>query len=1367
MEENSICPYPGLRPFNEDESIFFKGREEHIDQIVKQLEEKKFLMLTGASGDGKSSLVYAGVIPNARAGFFKAKFNNWVIADFRPEREPLENMARSIEDQLKTGDVKKLEKELSYGFSSLIDIYKSSKFWVDQYADEYKNSSLDEQKKLKRKGANLMILVDQFEEFFTNQENYSNGKTSIESQTVVNLLLETTRLAIEQDVPIYIVCTMRSDYIGQCASFRGLPEYIGYSQFFVPRLKRKEIYQVIEEPALLNGNKISKRLVEMLINEMNDGIDQLPVLQHALNQIWQKANKGTEEMDMIHFAQINGIPKNQLNSEDRSAFEEWFNALPEFKKEFFKKSSLGDVLDAHANELYELAAENAGKYLINKEVSKDEAKLIVEATFKCLTKIDESRAVRNRMTLEEVTQIINQPHIDTEIVGAVLNVFRQQGNTFLKPFVTDLENSKKLYPNSVLDITHESLIRNWNSLTEWARQEHDHLLNWQDFNKQLQRWVDNNKSSGYLLPIGPLTFFESWFNQVKPNKYWLARYDEREITREQKLEDAEIILSNANQFIKRSARRLFFSRTVLKYGADKLIAAFGLLLLIFSCTYFYFDFRKKQNETVIEDVQGKGMYLLSSKYIKNSKKADFIWAYEKLNPGKFKELLTIVEGDSNRLEINRQMLIKSLGYGKNPNENDHPLIVPLFLNQMEIINKDSSFFSKKKFAKNINNMISIVYENMTVKEIEYDSVSIRINKPCEEFYKKVYDSSLLFLEDTASIRRTDISLLMRFFQTFPEVVNYDSIKLMKIVKLISPFEEGNKFFNTVFSREKEIKYFGGDEVLKHNGGYYLLCNLYALTGDFDKLNRCYDSLKLNNKSFMAKSFGCQRFVFDLIINSKFNSRDGEKFIKKLEGDVLNKEKNPFIVLVLDRLIINNKDVSSYSANYLFSNNSWQTFDDLQIQLNEISEGDIVKYIDYCLKVYENGFDEDEKNFMQSLLYKSKANLLNRKTNSFLVSENINKSFQSFLKVSKKYISEDMSIGTNGSYTLIKREDLFKYPIYISLTQTWDNFSFYQYHSIRFSHLFLEIAKQNNLIKQFYFSDVSGSKLYNKFLFYFSNPFLSWMKEYKDYDISTIDYAIENWNSSNKAININFLKAIKVIYYNRLNELNEAKKVALDIDFDELFKKEKTTEISQNANYYYGEVVNELIAFFAKNEDLKIDRKLSSKNKMSIHKIISKLPENFRKRNAYLISIDSIQNGQIQKSELALSFLDTLLNGYISKSPKYGNKLFELLGRLSTNDGNKIAMNLMKDKNDKVKPSCLDLFIKGMVKSSNYYLATTFIPDYISSSTQLGIYTTFLNCHYYLVTPKLKRWDYFYDGEWSSNPLENNEGDENIWYSGDE
>ena len=91
MQEQKFCPYPGLRPFTEEESIFFKGREEQVSRIVKRLGEKRFLMINGASGDGKSSLMYAGVIPFAKAGFFKSTFDNWAVVNFRPERKPLSN----------------------------------------------------------------------------------------------------------------------------------------------------------------------------------------------------------------------------------------------------------------------------------------------------------------------------------------------------------------------------------------------------------------------------------------------------------------------------------------------------------------------------------------------------------------------------------------------------------------------------------------------------------------------------------------------------------------------------------------------------------------------------------------------------------------------------------------------------------------------------------------------------------------------------------------------------------------------------------------------------------------------------------------------------------------------------------------------------------------------------------------------------------------------------------------------------------------------------------------------------------------------------------------------------------------------------
>jgi len=150
-----LSPYPGPRSFNEDESLYFKGRDQYLNEMTKKLEKHHFLMVTGSSGDGKSSLIFAGLVAHARAGFLKAQYANWVFAHFRPKRDPLGNLAYAISAKLGINDSEKVEHQLALGFSALIDLYKASALY-------------DEKGK---KGTNLLILADQFEEFFTNEEN--------------------------------------------------------------------------------------------------------------------------------------------------------------------------------------------------------------------------------------------------------------------------------------------------------------------------------------------------------------------------------------------------------------------------------------------------------------------------------------------------------------------------------------------------------------------------------------------------------------------------------------------------------------------------------------------------------------------------------------------------------------------------------------------------------------------------------------------------------------------------------------------------------------------------------------------------------------------------------------------------------------------------------------------------------------------------------------------------------------------------------------------------------------------------------------------------------------------------------------------
>lgn len=548
MSEEKICPYPGLRPFNEEESIFFKGREEHIDKIISQLQEKRFLMVTGASGDGKSSLIYAGLIPRSRAGFFKARFNNWIIADFRPERAPLSNLAIALNNHLNFSDVNELEEDLSYGFSSLVKIYKESKHYLDQDSEKFITADSETKQNFKNKSANLLILIDQFEELFTNSENFNKGKPSLQAITLINLIIETTKIAEKENLPIYIVCTMRSDYIGDCAAFKGLPEHIVYSQFFVPRLKRQEIHRAILEPAKLSGNKINNRLIERLINELGDGLDQLPILQHALNRIWKShIDDEAAEMDIIHYAKVGGFDGDLLPDDQKTLFFEWYKNQPVFKQKNLEEASLTNVLNAHARELFETSVEYCRNH-IKEDIPREVAQEILRKIFTCLTKINDGRAVRNRSSVMEIKQIVGN-NIDNSLIEGLVNLFREPGNTLLKPFISKDKKDFYLHDNDILDITHESLIRNWTELTEWTKLDHEKVLVLNDFKKQVERWEQKNRSKDYLLTIGSLSYFKTWYKTINPNPYLIAKYDSTNLSPIQKVEEATTLILSATDYL--------------------------------------------------------------------------------------------------------------------------------------------------------------------------------------------------------------------------------------------------------------------------------------------------------------------------------------------------------------------------------------------------------------------------------------------------------------------------------------------------------------------------------------------------------------------------------------------------------------------------------------------------------------------------------------------------------------------------------------------------------------------------------------------------------------------------------------------------
>ena len=79
-------------------------------------------------------------------------------------------------------------------------------------------------------------------------------------------------------------------------------------------------------------------------------------------------------------------------------------------------------------------------------------------------------------------------------------------------------------PDTLLDITHEALIRNWKLMGKWTREEHGSVLDFRELESQLNRWLVNGKTKEYLLSAGPYDYFVKWFHKQRPSQAWMNRY---------------------------------------------------------------------------------------------------------------------------------------------------------------------------------------------------------------------------------------------------------------------------------------------------------------------------------------------------------------------------------------------------------------------------------------------------------------------------------------------------------------------------------------------------------------------------------------------------------------------------------------------------------------------------------------------------------------------------------------------------------------------------------------------------------------------------------------------------------------------------
>jgi energy-coupling factor transporter ATP-binding protein EcfA2 len=1308
IDQQVICPYTGLRSFTEDESLYFKGRDLQVDQITSLLEKNKFLMLTGASGEGKSSLIYAGLIPNARAGFFKAKYSNWVIADFRPERSPVYNMARAVGEEFGIRP-STVETELRRGYSSLIDLYTNSEFYVDEESEQWLNASDDEKKEKKRKSANLLILADQFEEFFTNPENFYDESPSQDSQIVVNLLLETARLALKNNIPVYVVCTMRSDYIGQCSAFRTLPDYIGFSQFFVPRLKRKDLKQVIEEPAILSGNRISQRLIERLVYDLSEGVDQLPILQHALNQIWRAADQGREEMDLLHYAMTGGMPANELPEEDQQRFLKWYKALPEHQRGYYKETGLHRVIEIHADLLYENAWEYYNRNHEGDRISQSQARKIITTTFACLTKIDNSRAVRNRMSLQEITEIIDSPGISADMVASLLNIFREEGNSFIRPFLTEDADSKNIAPETVLDITHESLIRNWSRLKDWADQEFEYYMTWLDLRKQLQRWKESKKSSSFLLPIGPLSFFENWYQECRPNAGWIRRYSEIEGDKKAEIAKAEGVLTDIREFLKRSARKVAVPRAFMRYGPKRIATAFAIILMILLSSYYWIDAERKQNDRVIERVRSESGDLLQSTQVNSNFKAEYLLIEERYDHGSALRYLSGLDMKTG-LTLSGETYKHLLLFNKyDKSELKRELMDRVHQNYQVLmtLERDNSFLLNE-----LNSFTTtLAYDN-------YYNPDDQTRELLRMYVDEGYGLVTAFLED-GTRHRASVPVEMNYaVQQWLTFGTASGDKTRELLQLFSPFENANgqSVFDLYYPKGSyEIN---GRVSNDYNGGHHTLASLYASTGDIDKVIQSFNQIRLSGQDdyFVGSLFNNYNHI--LAILYQYGHRDTVPVMLKW----LEEHYPTNVPLTVYR---NSVIRAGYMSTFYRGNldkNHFRSYRGYFFPNLTLSERDIFNMLadDYEALIKDIS-NMDEQNYMLAINRKRRAVYNHKYAYDRQLTADID-SYESdlamaveyFRNTDEDYLEESVPVtypyyGEGVRSRDYRRRDIFVYPDYF---EGW-------FSSTYHSDLFFRYIDKNNLFEEFYRTP-DELDLIHMWLVraHEVKPLIETKRFDNVFPLSDEIFEriaeLNRTHTSGSSFDMNLLNLIMA------NKAFEKGNIENGISAYELFDRNNFQASRDRYEYL------EKTFFLNQMKDIGVNLALAGEHAKAVE-LAEKFEKDHEKAFAYIFIAENLYMDQL--NPLAFTYLDSAMSkaGKLDLSSyDFGvnnfidirYNLILLLSRIGGKELNQLAGEYLREMIDFNKTFGLVSAIYGIAEEGNFYRALTAMPSTLTETEEL-------------------------------------------------
>jgi hypothetical protein len=438
------APFPGLRPFEPHEWPIFCGRERTTLDVISRLGERNVVLVHGGSGCGKSSLVRAGVIPTIDRDHRLAG-RHFVHAIMRPSEGPLTALGRLLTDKLGPIDG---------GWAHALIFPNAIVERIDAACAAAKTDT-------------FCLLIDQFEEVFRWAREC--GREDVQLLTDV-----LAKVSEGTACRFFVMLTMRSDYLGDCAQFGGLSTVINDCQFFLPNLDDRGLLRSIVDPPKLFGGSIDQVLANKLRFAASAERDPLPTLQHLLMRMAERKRAG-------------GNP--------------WVLTIDDF--DYARRGS--GALSAHADALF--AAASGGDAATEADMG---------WFFRSLIDRDVGgRGIRRPCSVADLAAISG---LSDEALDRVVSLFSAEGANLL--VVSDPGPGPE---DRRIDISHEALIRNWRRMTEgdgvpgWLQQELDDALIWQTL-------AISARTPGALLDGATLVEREAWFANMAQRPARARRY---------------------------------------------------------------------------------------------------------------------------------------------------------------------------------------------------------------------------------------------------------------------------------------------------------------------------------------------------------------------------------------------------------------------------------------------------------------------------------------------------------------------------------------------------------------------------------------------------------------------------------------------------------------------------------------------------------------------------------------------------------------------------------------------------------------------------------------------------------------------------